>query len=73
LFSDGLAATIKGYIDEKGTIVVPIKHKIWREEQAFAYGTAIIFVYDVENQEIGVYHLINKKGETLWQSKKVNL
>lgn len=73
LFSDGLASTLEGYINETGTVIVPIKHKIWHEEQPFANGTAVILVYENENMETGVYHLINKKGETLWQSEKVRL
>lgn len=73
LFSEGLAATTKGYIDENGEIIVPIKHKYWREDQPFANGVAVILVYDTESMENGVYHLINKQGETVWKSKNVEL
>ena len=73
LFSEGLAATTKGYINENGLLDIDIDYKYWRQEQPFANGVAVILVFDTEDEETGVYHLINKKGETLWQSENIKM
>jgi hypothetical protein len=65
-FKEGFCPTVKGYIDTKGTLAIPIKG-VLGGCQSFENGVTSLCIFN-ENGNYFKYTLIDKTGKVLWQS-----